>query len=272
MCILPTWHQHTTDTYHIAGPVIRQGPNKLVFNSATALKCKLSGHFCIRSIAHYIQDIYHDDRITKPVTYLANHSSAGVDNVWSSLDRGMHRQRRKLIGPALNDRSVKVFEPTINEQVDIFIRQLALGQDRQPIDMKERVNHLILDIISLLSFGFPLQTQTNEEYRFLTDSMVESNHRMNVYMQIPVIPRYRLQNHINRIWSRSREKFLRFLDLMIQSRMSEDVHAKYDVYSFLADTLKTDEGKNFRAHDLWMEALLFIIAGLEPCSFRRKSQ
>ena len=173
----------------------------------------------------------------------------------------MHRQRRRLIGPALNDRSVRVFEPTIIEQVDIFIQELAVSHSGRTIDVTERVNRLGVDIISLLSFGFPLKSQTSEEYRFLTEVMAESNRRMNVYMQIPMIPKYRIQRYINLIWKKSFEKFLRLLDLMIKNRMSEDVHAKYDVYSFLADALKTDEGKNFRAHDLWMEALLFIIAG-----------
>ena len=194
--------------------------------------------------------------------YQSNHSSDGVDNVWSFSDRALHRQRHKLIGPAVNDRSVRVFEPTITEQVDTFIQQLAISQrSRQPLDVSQRVDRLGLDIISLLSFGFPLQTQTREEYRFLADVMAEGNRRLNVYMQIPVIPKYHLMPYINRIWGRSGEKFRHLLDLMIKTRMSEDVHAKHDVYSFLADALKTEEGKNFRSHDLWMEALLFIIAG-----------
>lgn len=165
------------------------------------------------------------------------------------------------MGPAVNDRSMRVFEPLIIEQVNVFIRQVALSQGK-PIDMRTRCNYLGMDIIGLLSFGFALQSQTQEKYRFLADEMAGGNRRLNVYMQIPTIPKYRLQVPLNLIWYKTREKVFRLIEFMIKSRMTEDQHAKHDFYSFVADSLKNGDSENLRVRDLWMEAILFIVAGL----------
>ncbi|KAI1384222.1 cytochrome P450 [Hypoxylon trugodes] len=230
------------------GPVVRQGPNKLVFNSVTALR-----------------DIYHSENITKPVTYLSNQTTPGSFNTWNALDNGLHSRKRKLSGPAVNDRSMRAFEPTMAKQVDIFIQQLALCQGT-PIDMKMRCNYLAMDVVGLLSFGYPLHSQTDSKNRFLADEMARGNRRLNIYMQIPFIPRHRLQIPINLIWYKSREVVFRLIESMIKSRMKADRHATHDLYSFVVDALMTEEGKDLRINDLWMEAILFIVAGGDTTS------
>ncbi|KAI0386882.1 cytochrome P450 [Hypomontagnella monticulosa] len=240
---LATWREHLK-----YGPVIRQGPNKLVFNTATALR-----------------DIYHNERVTKPINYLSNQASPGAHNAWNSLDRNMHRQRRKLVGPAVNDRSMRIFEPTMIEQVDVFIKQVASNQG-QPIDMKNLCNYLAMDIVCFLSFGFDLRSQTDEKYRFLPEEIAASNRRLNAYMQIPTIARHRLQVPLNMIWSKSRERVFRLLETMIKTRMTQPQDAKHDLYSFVADALKTEDGKSLRVNDLWMEAILFTVAGGDTSS------
>lgn len=206
------------------------------------------------------KDIYHNERVTKPVTYLANQASPGSHNTWNALDRDMHRQKRRLIGPAVNERSMKAFEPVMIEQVNVFLKQIFVNQG-QPIDMKSRCNYLGMDIVSLLSFGFDLQSQTDKKNRFLADNMAIGNRRLNTYMQIPTIAKYRLQTFLNLILHRTREKVLRLIETMIKSRMTEPQGAKHDFYSFVADTLKPEANGNIRVQDLWMEAILFIVAG-----------
>ncbi|KAI1406722.1 cytochrome P450 [Hypoxylon fuscum] len=238
-----TLHLITREDHRKYGTVIRHGPNKLVFNSATALA-----------------QIYNNDRVTKPVAYLSNQVTPGVFNVWSALDRDLHRQKRKLIGPAVNDRSMRAFEPTMTEQVDILIRLVAQSQGR-PIDMSWRCNYLGMDVVSLLSFGFALNSQTHEQYRFLSDKMAPNNRRLNAVMQVPSIARYRLQVPINMIWQRSRQPVFDLLELMIKRRTGQPQDAHHDLWSFIADSMKTDEGKDLQARDLWMEAIFFIVAG-----------
>ncbi|KAI2470909.1 cytochrome P450 [Annulohypoxylon bovei var. microspora] len=240
---LVTWEQHRK-----YGPVIRQGPNKLVFNSATALK-----------------DIYQNERLTKPVNYLSNQASPGSHNTWNSLDINMHRQRRKLTGPAVNERSMRAFEPTMMNEVDTFIKQIALSQEC-PIDMKKRCDYLGMDVVCLLSFGFAIHSQTDEKYRFLPEEISAGNRRLHACMQVPIIAKHRLQVPINTIFYKSREKVFRLLEVMIKTRMTQDQRAKHDLYSFVADALKTEEGKSLRVNDIWMEAILFLVAGGDTTS------
>ncbi|XXG97443.1 hypothetical protein Hte_003744 [Hypoxylon texense] len=198
--------------------------------------------------------------ITKPVAYLSNQVTPGVFNVWSALDRDLHRQKRKLIGPAVNDRSMRAFEPTMIEQVDILVKLVAQSCER-PIDMSWRCNYLGMDVVGLLSFGFALNSQTHEEYRFLSDKMAPNNRRLNAVMQVPSIARYRLQVPINMIWQRSRQPVFDLLELMIKKRSVQPQDAHHDLWSFIADSMKTDEDKSLYARDIWMEAIFFIVAG-----------
>ncbi|KAJ8122035.1 hypothetical protein ONZ43_g1668 [Nemania bipapillata] len=196
-------HLQTFEDHKRYGPIVRHGPNKLVFNTATALK---------------------------PVS----------------------------------ERSMKAFEPIVIEQIDIFLKQIAACQG-SPIDMKDKCNYLGMDIVGLLSFGFALHCQTEQKHRFFADHMGVSNRRLNTYMQIPFIPRYRVQTLINLIWYKAKERAYRLIEHMVKSRMqSQD--ARHDFYSFVADGLKTAEGQSLRVNDLWMEAILFIVAGGDTTS------
>ncbi|KAI1207267.1 cytochrome P450 [Annulohypoxylon truncatum] len=246
-----TFHSVTCEQHRKYGPVIRQGPNKLVFNTVTALK-----------------DIYQNERLTKPINYLSNQASPGLHNTWNALDRKMHRQRRKLTGPSINERSMRTFEPTMMNEVNTFIEQIALSQDR-PIDMQKRCGYLGVDIVCQLSFGFALNSQTEEKYRFLPGEITAGNRRLYAYMQVPTIAKHRLQVLINLLWAKSREKVFRLLEHMIKSRMAQDQRAKHDMYSFVAAELKAEESSksgSLRVNDLWMEAILFTVAGGDTTS------
>ncbi|KAI1635000.1 cytochrome P450 [Biscogniauxia mediterranea] len=236
-------HIHIWKAHEKYGPVVRIGPDRLVFNSATALR-----------------DIYQNERVTKSPIYLVTQAKPGAHSTWNSLDRDMHRQKRKLVGRATTEASMRSFEPTMIEQVDLFIQNIARSKS-QPIDVKNRCSYLSFDIAGLLSFGYALRLQTDEKNRFLVENLAQSNRRMNVFMQIPIIPRYRLQTYINLLFRRKIERTAGLIETMIRSRMAQDTHAKRDLYSFVADTMHTNDGKDFRLGDLWYEAVFFIIAG-----------
>lgn len=155
---------------------------------------------------------------------------------------------------------MNTFEPIVIEQIDIFLRQIAACHG-EPIDLKDKGNYLGMDIVALLSFGFPLRCQTEQKNRHLADHMAVSNRRLNAYMQIPFIPRYRVQVLINMIWYKAKERAYRLIEHMVKSRMHQPQDASLDFYSFVADSLKTAEGQSLRVNDLWMEAILFIVAG-----------
>lgn len=195
--------------------------------------------------------------------YLSNQATPGSYNIWTAIEKTAHRQRRRLVGSVVNDRSMRIFEPTINEQVDIFIKQIALNMER-PLDLKDRINYLSMDIIGLLSFGFDLRSQTQEKYRYFSDDMPDANSRLNIYMQVPAIARYRLFVPLDMLWHKAQEKMYGLIEFMIKSRMAKAQNAKYDLYSVISDALTTEEGEGLRVNDLWMEAIFFIVAGSSP--------
>ncbi|KAK8057979.1 hypothetical protein PG994_008427 [Apiospora phragmitis] len=105
------------------GPVLRSGPNKLVFKSIEAL-----------------QDIYNNDRITKSHVYSLTVAS-GKPSLFNVIDKRHHREKRRLIGHAISDKSLRAFEPTLIDQIDVFLHQLleALRQT-SPVELSERSN------------------------------------------------------------------------------------------------------------------------------------
>ncbi|CAJ2513667.1 Uu.00g017860.m01.CDS01 [Anthostomella pinea] len=211
------------------GPVIRHGPNKLVFNSLRAL-----------------QDIYYNDRVTKSNAYLNIMQAPNVHSVFTVIDKQQHRAKRRLIGQALNEHGMRLFEPIILEQTDIFIEQLSRSCTKgAPIYMSPRLRYLTLDIVTLLAFGYPLHTQTEQKNRFVSDGIL----RMTEALQI--------LGHIRE----RRKPYRSVVKMLIGSRMTEDKDAKQDLYSMVADQINTGGRENIPTSDLWAEAIFLFAAG-----------
>ena len=112
---LVTYHDHAR-----YGPVMRHGPNKLVFNSATAF-----------------HDIYSNERVTKSHIYELTASAPGVFSIFNAIDRRQHRIRRRALDLSftlINESNVRVlirellaflevadneFKPTMTSQIGI---------------------------------------------------------------------------------------------------------------------------------------------------------
>lgn len=87
------------------------------------------------------------------------------------MDKTVHRFKRKLVGQALSERSMHLFEPVVSGQLDVFVRCLdQSARSGQPVNMALQVTRLAYDIVSLLAFGQPLHTQTAEKYREFLNS------------------------------------------------------------------------------------------------------
>lgn len=98
------------------------------------------------------------------------------------------------------------------EQVDIFIQRITFTDHQLPIDVKDLCSYLSFDIVGLLSFGYALNLQTNEENRFLVKQLSRANHRMSVFMQVPAIPRYKLQDYVNLLFRQEWEQTARLIE------------------------------------------------------------
>jgi cytochrome P450 len=189
---------------------------------------------------------------------------SGVDSIFNCVDRDRHRSKRRLIAKVVSDRSIRLFEPAMKDQIQIFL-QLLLASSQEPnsspVNMSERCKRLGLDIIGLLAFGFPLNTQTEEEYRFIIKGVAFGNYRSNSHMQLPALKNFFLDGLLHTMTRKGRLGYLKALERMISTRLAMDKHAKMDFYSFIAEHIETGSPDSLRLTELWSEAVFFFPAG-----------
>ncbi|OTB01372.1 hypothetical protein M426DRAFT_323513 [Hypoxylon sp. CI-4A] len=244
---LQTWRDHLK-----YGPIVRQGPNKLVFNTVSAL-----------------HDIYLNEGYSKSRCYQAGNVNPRTTNVFNTIDKRVHRIKRKLVSPLVNDRSMREFEPKMTEQIDIFVNQLLWASQSKPdmaLNMSERCRYLGLDVVGHLAFGYALSLQTDDMHRFLIRAMMIGSWRLNVYMQFPPLRKLRLEILFYLLAVIQGKSFLQTLSKMIKARLSQDKHAQHDLYSFMVDAVDAPEGDRIALSEIWTEGAFFLPAGGDTTS------
>ncbi|KAI1351017.1 cytochrome P450 [Xylaria sp. FL0043] len=244
-----TLHLKTLQDHQNFGSVIRQGPNKLVFNTSSAL-----------------HDIYQNERITKSRVYLVTQRVPNSYGLFNSLDRTMHQRKRKLLGPIVNDRSTRAFEASMHRQIDIFIQDLLSSGQKQPpalVNMSKRLTYLAIDIMGEFVFGYPLNLQMNETYRFIADTT--SSYFFNIAFQLPFLAYLRVSS------SQKLRRFLRgkryrsILQKMIRSRLAAGPNAKHNLF-FMTDTLRISDDDEVFIEEIRSEATFLLSAGSDTIS------
>ncbi|KAF2966245.1 hypothetical protein GQX73_g7356 [Xylaria multiplex] len=245
-------HLKTYEDHQTYGRVIRHGPNKLVFNSATAL-----------------HDIYLNENISKSLCYQAGNVNPSTTNVFNTIDKRVHRLKRKLVGQIVTERSIRAFEPILSEQVDIFVKQLAVSYHAEPdvpVNMSERSKYLGLDISGYLGFGYALNLQTSHIHRYLVRAMMIGSWRLNMYMQFPALRKLKLEILFYALALIQGKSFLQTLSKMIQARLAKDKNAEHDLYSFMVDALEAPEEERITASEIWTEGIFFLPAAGDTTS------
>ncbi|TGJ79585.1 hypothetical protein E0Z10_g9176 [Xylaria hypoxylon] len=244
-------HLTTIEDHSTYGPVMRHGPNKLLFNSATAL-----------------HDIYDNDKPVKSFINSAILQASGVYSLFTVIDKEHHRTKRRIAGSSVNERSMRLFEPTMVQQIDLFIKLLLVSaKESTPVNVTERVTYLACDLIALLSLGFPLKLQTDPAYRFMVPGMFCANHLANTRMQWFRLHQLRLFSLLNYFATDTRERYKRLMEKMVKTRLSEDKDARNDLFSIVSNA--SSEGENIRVSDIWTEAMSFFPAASETPESQR---
>ncbi|KAI1119777.1 cytochrome P450 [Nemania abortiva] len=245
-------HHRTRQDHLKYGPVMRHGPNKLVFNTVSAL-----------------QAIYQNDQVTKSRAYLVSQRAPDTYSLWNALDQGLHRSKRKIVGQVVNDRSMRAFEPTMIQEVDTFIRQILLasqGNAPAPINMAERCKWLGMDVVGHLSFAYSLNLQTDPTYRFIIKSAATANYFLNINMQMPALAILHAELFVYLRAVMRGKSYLRTIQKMIKVRLAKDKHAEHDFYSFVADEMAMSKGEPMWKSEIWSEAIFFLTAGGDTTS------
>ncbi|KAI5919082.1 cytochrome P450 [Camillea tinctor] len=232
----------TTYKCHLKyGPVVRLGPDRLVFNTMTA-----------------IHDIYTNPNVNKGRAYLPM-AQGKITTMWITPDRRDHRRKRKLIAPVISERSMRSFEPQMLVQIDIFLRQLLRSSHQgDPINMTRPCERLAVDIIGQLAFGFPLKTQTEETNQPISDSLKAMSNLNTLLMAWPAMTAIApLMGWLGR---KKIGKFYQALHNMIKSRKAMTKDAKHDFYALATGEINPGE-YGLSDAELWPEAVFIMAAG-----------
>ncbi|KAF4589674.1 cytochrome P450 [Ophiocordyceps camponoti-floridani] len=221
--------------------VYRPAPNRLVFNSLTA-----------------VRDIYHNPNVTKARAY---RHSRWLDrpNLFDTPDKDEHRRKRRVIGQVVSDRSLRVFEPIMSAQIDIFLSRLQVAaRDGEVVNVTELCRRLAVDVVGHLAFGYPLRTQTETTNRFIPEAMGKAIYMTNLYYTWPALG---IVQPLLRWLARKKVfTFQQAVRKMILARMAEPREAKPDFYGLASGELNA-MGDQLDDSELWNEALFFVTAG-----------
>jgi cytochrome P450 len=185
--------------------------------------------------------IYNNDRLQKSYIYKLLPNATTYPNVFNIIDKTKHRLKRKLIGQAISERAMRLFEPTMIEQIDImislFMESCQSASSKQPasVNITTLCKRLGVDVIGHLAFGFSLNTQTDDTYRFLIPGLVAGNLRANLYLQWPTLKRAQIDYILTLLTRKQRNRYFDLVDKMLTARLAQDVHAKTDLVSFLSE-------------------------------------
>ncbi|KAF2964129.1 hypothetical protein GQX73_g9454 [Xylaria multiplex] len=237
-------HLKTYYNFQKYGPVLRQAPNRLIFNTITAL-----------------HDIYLNPKVTKGDSYRSSQLRAKYPSIINAIDRDQHRRKRKFIGQALTERSMRSFEPVMSSQIDIFLKILLRSSRKGnpiPVNVSKQCQYLGVDVIGMLAFGHQFKTQTEDSFRFIPQVIDAMSWRINTYMHFPLLSY--LENVLAILGKRQVIRFGDAVTSMIKARMAQDKDAHHDLYSIVADYIGKGQQGLYRG-ELWPEAILFIMAG-----------
>ncbi|KAK2616780.1 hypothetical protein QQS21_000157 [Conoideocrella luteorostrata] len=253
--VMALYSQPTDD---VIGPVVRVAPNRLVFNSIAALQGKLSP--VTPAIEKCLQpgiDIYLNPKLRKGTPYHYQPLSTNQRGVQNTIDKDVHKRKRKLIGSVLNERSMRIFESTMSTRVEKFLQLLyGASQSLKPVNIANLSQNLAMDIAASLGFGYCLHLQTNDTYRFITETLIFWMRLINVNMAFPIL-RY-VSRTIMVLQVKKTTKFGMAVKKIIQARMAQGRDAQHDFYSVATEV--NADSELFRS-EMWAEATAFLAAG-----------
>ncbi|KAH9905832.1 cytochrome P450 [Xylariomycetidae sp. FL2044] len=244
------WHAVKGDlhlvTYfdHLKYGKIKAAPDRLVFNTLTAL-----------------HDIYLNPQIVKAQIYIHGRFR-NPPSIFTELDRNEHRRRRRVVGRAISERSMREFEPTMTSQVDVFLAQiLKSSQKGQPVDMTPCCKYLATDIMGLIAFGCSWKTQTEETMRHIIKGYGDLNAQAYLLMSWPKTSM--IDPGVTWLARKRVQRVRNTMASMISDRMALPRDARHDLYSFVESNegIEKAQKEGVRKSDIWSEASLFINAG-----------
>ncbi|EKG16603.1 Cytochrome P450 [Macrophomina phaseolina MS6] len=192
----------------------------------------------------------------------------GAYNIFTAVDKAIHRHKRKVISQGFSDQCIRDFEPTILSHVDLFLKRLCTSKDpstgadwSSPFNMTDCCRHLGYDIMGEFGFGQTFHLQTSDENRFLIDAVTATSHKAGVYVQYPELQKLRLEALFYRRGLEMRRKYLELMSNLVKNRLAAGKSSRNDLFSFIVDAKDPETGVGFSEDELWAESRFLLIAG-----------
>lgn len=201
--------------------------------------------------------------MTKGAAYLGSRAGTQSPNTFNETNRELHRKKRKIISLGISERAMRVFEPEMAQEVDVFLCQLLKSsQNKEVVDMTPSCERLGVDIVGKLAFGFELNSQRDPTHRPVSAGMKGRSKLSTLYMSWPalrfldpIITRLYLAKHKSDM-----QGLYKSLRTMIGARMALPRDAKHDFYANVSGEVAPGES-GLSTKDLWPEAIFIVAAG-----------
>ncbi|CAG8948469.1 unnamed protein product [Penicillium salamii] len=236
-------HLHIRHCHMKYGPIIRYGPNVLIFNTVGGLK-----------------DIYMNPKdIMKDDIYQVLH--IGAQSILTATDPKDHTRRAKVIRPAFSNSSIKEFEPKIQGHMFRLLDAICSASANQdfswgePLLVSDWCSYSTLDIITDLVFGRSSNLLGRPELRNIVSDIEGMLKHASFLLHAP----WALLGRLDKLLFRDHIRGTRRYRQLVKSMMREA--GPNQVYSHLVDFKVDDSEAFFKRAEICSEVALLVVAG-----------
>ncbi|EED20867.1 cytochrome P450, putative [Talaromyces stipitatus ATCC 10500] len=233
------------------GNYVRYSPNALLLNTSTGL-----------------HDVYGYKSNTQK-SQLYNAMVHRAPNTLTLINKKAHGRKRRIISQGLSDAALRRYQPAILKHVNELCSVLVGSDVKQwsiAHNMAHFCNYLTFDIMSDVLFGEEYNTVTKDEHRFVVKAIEESNVRTSVLSQAPILTFRRLDRWLFAKSIQGRNKFIQFVNKLLQSRFKSAKSTRQDVFTFLMDAKDPETQQSLTLAEIGAETTTLVVAGSDTTS------
>lgn len=125
--------------------------------------------------------------------------------------------------------------------------------------MATYVKRLSFDVVSLLAFGYPLNTQTDLRDRWITEGVTKGNFRINSYMQFSALRHTTKIDWLLYVISRgARRQYGELVSRIVGTRLAQNKDARPDLFVLMTNKENLQGERPIPHLEIFQEAVFFL--------------
>ncbi|KUJ20673.1 cytochrome P450 [Mollisia scopiformis] len=229
------------------GNVFRYGPNRLSFNTQTAL-----------------QTINSAKANTRKADFYKSLITPTGPSILSAISDDVHARKKRVLSQCFSDRAMKSAEDYTLFHIRKFCEKLATSTEA--VDMSKWTTYLTGDVLGELCFGSSFNMLTETKNRFLMD-LINLTARFalvcgsTIPLQHTPIPKLFFSDLLA-----GRLEFRSYALAQATERTKIKDSERRDFYHYLMEAKNPDTNERFDEREIWSEAGNLIVAGTDTTS------